>query len=595
MLRKIAFLLLLLSLAAPAVVAQSSSTLFEQTVDRIAARENEYLKNLQQYSPMVETYIQEIGPDKTLGLVPLTDHYFLGRATFKGSVRDVTFLAEKGDLTSRLIHRFPTQRRSSFIPIGFAQMAVVDAAGIDRAHYDYRFLKREFVGEVRCLLFEVNPKAKSGSGRFVGRIWVEDQDYAIVRVNGTFTGGNLRGRYLHFEAWRLNLQPGLWLPALIYSEESAIKTGFTKNTAFRSLTRIWGYNIGRDLSQEAFTQILVDKSDDVKDQSDTQADLSPLAAERAWVRQAEDNVLERLERSGLLAPAGEVERVLQTVVNNLIITNNLTLARDVRCRIMLTTPIESFTVGHTIVVSRGLLDVLPDEASLAAVLAHELSHLLLGHRLDSKYAFGDRMIFADDRTLQNIAMMRSADEEREADQKSLELLQKSPYKDKLEGVGLFMRQLDQMRPALPKLIRGQMGNSLVIDNKTRLAAVMEEAPKLEPGSIEQLPALPLGGRIKVDSWSGQVEFSKARNVAVLNSREKMPLEVTPVFPYVTRLKLTETPSEAPATADKPATKDKPATADKPALADKPVPAPTKSAGAPAASAPAANTAAKSVP
>ena len=124
-----------------------------------------------------------------------------------------------------------------------------------------------------------------------------------------------------------------------------------------------------------------------------------MAAERAWQRQAEENVLDRLQSAGLMAPVGEVEKVLQTVVDNLIITNNLTLEPEVRCRILLTNPLESFTVGHTIIVSRGLLDVLPDEASLAAVLAHELSHLVLGHELDTKYAFSDRMIFPDDRTL----------------------------------------------------------------------------------------------------------------------------------------------------------------------------------------------------
>ena len=50
---------------------------------------------------------------------------------------------------------------------------------------------------------------------------------------------------------------------------------------------------------------------------------------------------------------------------------------------LLTAPLESFTVGHTIVLSRGLIDVLPDEGSLATMLAHELSHVMLG---DDQYA-----------------------------------------------------------------------------------------------------------------------------------------------------------------------------------------------------------------
>ncbi len=393
------------------------------------------------------------------------------------------------------------------------------------------------------------PKPKSGVGRFVGRIWVEDQDYNIVRANGTFTPGSAKGRYLHFDTWRLNLQPGIWLPAYIYSEESNIRITTMKNTAFKAVTRLWGYNIGHDMSQDAFTKILVESEDSVKDQSESGQDLSPIAAERAWERQAEENVLERMQRAGLLAPVGDVEKVLQTVVDNLMITNNLTLEPEVRCRILLTEPIESFTVGHTIVVSRGLLDVLPDEATLAAVLAHELSHIVLAHRLDTKFAFGDRTIFPDDQTLQNIAMMRSSEEERQADTKSLELLKNSPYKDKLVTIGLFMKQLDQSRGALPKLIRGEVGNSLMIDAKPRLATVMAEAPNLDRAKLDQVAALPLGGRIKLDPWTDKVEISKARPVALLNAREKMPFEVTPIFPYVTRFQASRTVTPASANAN----------------------------------------------
>jgi hypothetical protein len=556
MFRKVSYLILMLTLCAGIAIAavppaQPTASAFDQAIDRIAAREAENFKILQQYSPMVETYIQELRPDKELGLVPEGDHYFLGRATFKGYVRDQNFLGEQpagGGFAARMLHashRLPT-RRSDFIPLGFAQMAIIDATGFDRQHYDFRYLRREFLGEVRCLLFDVSPKPKSGIGRFVGRIWVEDQDYNIVRANGTFTPGSAKGRYLHFDTWRLNLQPGIWLPAYIYTEESDIRMSSMKNTAFKGVTRLWGYDIGRDMSQDAFTKILVESEDSVKDQSESGQDLSPVAAERAWERQAEENILERMQRAGLLAPTGDVEKVLQTVVNNLMITNNLTLEPEVRCRVLLTTPIESFTVGHTIVVSRGLLDVLPDEATLAAVLAHELSHIVLAHRLDTKFAFGDRTIFPDDQTLQNISMMHSGEEEQQADTKSLELLQNSPYKDKLATVGLFMKQLQQSRGALPKLIRGQVGNTLVIGAAPRLASVMADSPNLERTRVDQVAALPLGGRIKLDAWTGKVEISKARSVALLNAREKMPFEVTPVFPFLTRLPVSRAVNPVPA-------------------------------------------------
>ena len=63
-------------------------------------------------------------------------------------------------------------------------------------------------------------------------------------------------------------------------------------------------------------------------------------------------------------------------------SHNIDVEPEVRCRVMTTTTLESYTIGHTIVLSRGIVDVLPDEASLGAILAHELSHVVLGHRLD---------------------------------------------------------------------------------------------------------------------------------------------------------------------------------------------------------------------
>jgi hypothetical protein len=510
---------LLASAAVPAPVAESNT--LDQAIERVLAREAANYKTLQQFTPLVETYIQELRPDQQMGFAPIGDHYFLGRVSFKGYLRDDSFVGNA--------------RQGHFIPRGFAQMAVIDPSGFDRQHYDFKFMSREFLGEVRCLVFDVTPKSKTGKGRFLGRIWVEDQEYNIVRVNGVYTVEGARTPYVHFDTWRLNLQPGLWLPAYVYSEEANIPVGLRKTTTFRSQTRFWGYASGQENSLE-FAQVLVDPDEEVKDLSDRPRFLSPVAAERAWLRQAEDNVLGRLRRAGLLASPGDVEKLLETVVDNLIITNNLTLASDVRCRVLLTTPIESFTVGHTIVVSRGLLDVIPDEASLAAILAHELSHVVLDHRLDAKFAYSDRVIFADDQALRRLNMMRTPAEEQAADKKSAELLLNSPYRDKLTAFGLFTQQLQHSRNQLPNLIRARLGNALVLDkNSPRGAGLPASASRLEPAKLDQIAALPLGGRINLNPWTGGVEMSKARPVALIKAREKLVFELTPVFPNITRI------------------------------------------------------------
>jgi hypothetical protein len=338
-----------------------------------------------------------------------------------------------------------------------------------------------------------------------------------------------------------------------------MKYRMTQGLHFKAQTRLWGYDIKNLGRNDEFTSIQVDAPETVKDQSEAGQDATPVEAERMWQRQAEDNAVERLQKIGLLAPRGDVDKVLTTVVNNLIVTNNLDIQPEIRARVLLTAPLESFTIGHTIVVSRGLLDVLPDEASLAMVLSRELAHIALGHQMDTRYAFNDRMFFADEDTFSNFNFHRSQRDEDEADRRALELLANSPYKDKLGNAGLFLRALQDRAPDLKNLIRARLGGGMVYGKTLRMSALLNSAPQLDERKKDQIAALPLGGRIKVDPWTSQASLAKAKPVALLSAREKMPFEVTPVFPYITRTTTTgaeKAASTAPAATASPAPEDK---------------------------------------
>src|SRR3989441_5448368 len=333
----------------------------EEVIDRVITNENRANQQLKQFSPLVETYIQNLKPDKDLGYAPAGDKYFLGRAEFsKGvSLVSLTDTNGKGKKIFGAIGNF-FSFAMQFLPDGFLQMIFIDTNGFDKQHYKFDYVWREFLGEVRCLVFDVTPREKGGKGRFLGRIWVEDQDYNVVRFNGAYGGGVHSSWYFHFESWRTNEQPVVWMPSFVYSEESGdLRYAIAKKLSFKAQTRLWGYNLGRSGQEQELSKILVETP--VNDESTTSNDRTPIQAQRSWDRQAEDNVIDRLQRIGLLAPPGEVDKVLDTVVNNLEVTNNIDLDPEVRCRVLMTTTLESFTIGHTVVLSRGLVDVLPDE------------------------------------------------------------------------------------------------------------------------------------------------------------------------------------------------------------------------------------------
>jgi hypothetical protein len=547
--------------AAAATPVQNSAALpqaatsFNDVIDNVIKREHMFIAQMRHLHPMVETYLQDLKNDKAGNVIPVNDRYFLGRLDMTDGPEDTSFINQPG-FGHKIITKLTGVYSLHFLPLGFAQMVLLDS-DFQKKYYNFTFVRREFLGEVRCLVIDVQPKEGQKIARFLGRIWVDDQDYNIVRFNGTYFPQPKISFFFHFDSWRLNMRPGIWLPAYIYTEENNLKTGLSHTLHFKAQTRLWGYDLKVLNKNEEFTQILVDSPQSVKDQSDAAADATPVVAERMWERQAEENAVDRLQKVGLLAPPGDLDKILCTVVNNLLVTNNIDLQGDVHCRIMLTAPLESFTIGHTIVVSRGLLDVLPDEASLAMVLAHELSHIVLGHRMDTQLAFNDKLLFPDEDSFRRLGFKRNAADEEAADTKALELLRNSPYKDKLGNAGLFLKALQEKAPDLPNLIRPHLGNSLAQGKSIRMSTLLTAAPALEEKRLDQIAALPLGGRVKLDPWSDQVELSKAKPVALLASREKMEFEVTPVFPYLVRLptgggeKVALTTSSAP-TATPPA-------------------------------------------
>jgi Peptidase family M48 len=506
----------------------------DQVIDQIIEREHALISFLSNRKPIVETYLQNLAPDAKLGAVPKEDHYFLGRLDMGESIERRDFLASQASFQKSLMGGVTKLFRIQYQPMGFSWMVFADRQNFDRAHYDFKYVRREFLGEVRCVVFDVKPKTGVGKGMFEGRIWAEDQDFNIVRLNGTYVPRPKNAQFFHMDSWRLNLVAGYWLPAYIYSEEGDFSYGSKDKLAFKAQSRIWGYDLVKNNREDELTDLKVDA---VKDESAVAQDASPLEAQREWQQQAEDNVVERLQEAGLLAPPGEVDKVLQTVVNNIEITNNIDLPRPVRTRVMLTSPLETFSVGNTIVISRGLIDTLPDEASLAAILSHELAHIVLGHNLGSKFAFNDRMLFTDESTYQNFGFKHNPDEEAAADAKALEMLKNSPYAQKLSSAGLYLKQLQARAPELAALLTAHLGNNFT-DSKgqiIRLSVLMNSAPNLDDDKLDQLAALPLGGRVKLDPWEDRVQMIKAAPMAITNVRDKMPFEVTPFFPRLSRL------------------------------------------------------------
>ena len=507
---------------------------FDEFVDATIAQERRLAKLMRNFKPVIETYIQEQKQDSDVQTSPKDDIYFLSRVHVNSDELNTQQFetSEKANPERRNLLK---KKVEIFSAGEFAQAIFPDLGHFDRQNYQFKVVRWEILGEVRCIVIDVTPRQNADNRGFMGRIWVEDEDNNIVRFTGTYTAKAYSKHAFHFDSWRLNTLGSMWMPAYIYSQESDPHDPASHGLWFKAQSRIWGYDLQQAGDHHEYAKPLTDNpaAADPNRHEDSQ-NLSPQLTVGESTYTPEDEVVERLQLAGLMAPDGDVDRILETVVNNLQVTNNLDIA-NVRCRVLLTTPLESVVMGRTIVLSRGLIDVLPDEATLAAVLAHELAHIVLKHSLGAENSARLRVPFSDLEVLTKLNFRFDPAKESAADSMGQELFQKSPYGDKVVNVALFLQALEARSPQLPNLLRARFSNDFSGSHLVGMQAVANAPQRLRIQQPDQIAALPLGSRIKLDPWSDRIEMLKTKSPPPVSAAEKRPFEVSPFFPYLKRL------------------------------------------------------------
>jgi hypothetical protein len=576
-------------------------------IDKAIVQEKNVIKVVKERAPLVETYIQNMKPDPTYLQVPESDQHFLARVDFGKVINDDEYKDNKGNFASKKSHfsffknsfgalgGISDSLRLTFHESGFVQMILMDSNNFDRQHYAFTFIRNDFLGNIPTAVFDVSPvDGKKDYGRFFGRIWVETRDGNVVRFNGDFSGTiETMKEFYHFDSWRTNVQPGLWLPTSFYVEESDPKS--TSSTLkFKAINYVWGYVLKVPATNAEQTSLDVVNANDV---SNDAPDVSPLGAQREWVQQAEDNVIERLFQAGLLDAPSEFDKTLEALASNILVYNNIQVSRPIRVRTLLTEPLESLAVGNTIIISKSLIDttsvVTADGAqqmgNLNAILAFQLAHIILGHRLDTKYAFNDRLLFPSTSVFERIPMHHTAADNAEAAKKAMELLSVKELADGQQYFGLYLEQLQQRVKALPALNQPVIGDALIksdTDQSFWMAAMVPKGIKLDMKDLKQQAAMPLASFLRFDPWTDQLIQMHPSFEPILSDRDKMPFEVEPVYLKLSYYKAPAPPAApAAAPASGPGASAAPAPDATPAptatAAAEPAPQPVASASAPA--------------
>jgi hypothetical protein len=457
----------------------------DEFVKRIFVRERATIEYLGTKRPVLETYLQTTRDDGQPGH---SDLYFLGEWDLStASHPDIHVRPARLALVAGQHERsFGSSWGMSYVadPGGLSEMFFVDLEHFNPTDYSVVYEKEESIGDLRCAVFRVQPIPTNAPNRVIGRIWVELVSASIVRIHGKFTNdlNPLEGGS-EFDSWRSHTSSGFWVPHYLYSESTAPNPAANLTLLrMRMSTLVWGYErqgaVVHDQGDVVPPPVLRSRVDPIKS--------AP-----------EPKIIRWLDQNGLLASQGQVDRAVCNVARALIAGSG-TPPRPISCRVMMTSPLESFTVGQTIVVSRGLIDLVPDEPSLAAVIAHEVAHLLLGYT-DPPPVDAVGNIFATG-IPKALRFHADAKHERAARLLAAQLVRSSPYADTLDRLMEFAAAIEERRKDLRNEFRARLGGDIA-NELVALAGVVNTGREVHPG------ALPLGSRTEFDPASNKAKFA----------------------------------------------------------------------------------------
>lgn len=140
------------------------------------------------------------------------------------------------DLGNRVekIIEYPSSRLT--VALGVLQVDFKNLLGVSPfflttqslSSYSTKFIKQEKIDELNTYLFEVEPadtkaatKPKErGEHLFAGKVWVDDQDFQVVRIEGrAVTAKDEKSKFAKFDCYRENVEGNLWMPSIVYARD----------------------------------------------------------------------------------------------------------------------------------------------------------------------------------------------------------------------------------------------------------------------------------------------------------------------------------------------------------------------------------------
>jgi hypothetical protein len=482
----------------------------------VFSNEQAMITSLSRLHLVTEAYVQSLGHHQTLGMdrtldeksdSVIDDWYFLARADFNREPPVEELLVGGGAWRNRVVET-NAGALEEVHPNGMVAMLFVDFESFDSDTYSLMYAGSEPLANTECLVFNVVPVNERQSGRFHGQIWVDSSNFGIVRIKGVFVGPYkswkkmLKGpdRFFHFDSWREKID-NRWVPSSTYFDERhAFHTDGNLEFRYRGYASLWQQH-------QPEGEPLLNKTSYATGNGAILDGPSPSFSQNALVA--------RLESDGLLAVRGQEEQRLDQIVQQIRPASEVG-SHKVGCRVLVTTPAEIFAVGDTIIVSRGLLNLVPNDSVLALLLARQVAHIVLGHTGSVARSFPKSLFDVErKKDFVGLGIHWSPEEESAADSEAIALLKDSPYKSAVESASAFLLQLRSESHRFPNLLRARFGVGLMPDGSSM--ASKEHSEAIASGENSRLE-----DRYRV-SWNQVITDSEGEGTEAKVTTLKKPL------------------------------------------------------------------------
>jgi opacity protein-like surface antigen len=210
--------------ASPVINRSGAPADVERIVRAMAQKETEFRRALNEYEFKRDAVIQTIAWGGQIS----GEYHRTSRFVFDDSGKRYEKI---------LFFPMPTIQEIQVTPEDIEDLGGVQAFALEASKfndYSFAYVGKEKLDEIDTYVFDVTPKilsdpkrlealkqAKTEGGYFQGRVWVDDQDYQIVKARGKSVP-EFKQRFPTFETYREQIDGKYWFPTYTYADDELV-------------------------------------------------------------------------------------------------------------------------------------------------------------------------------------------------------------------------------------------------------------------------------------------------------------------------------------------------------------------------------------